>query len=473
MALTKYSVALSLVALLPFFHLGCDVAVLLSADAIRRDLGLTDKQHNHVVNIARGAAIVAAVVAGFGLNFIGRRGVIVIGLFVHTIGALFTSLGSAYQVVITGRVLMGIGFGSGLTAGPIYVAEIAPARHRGRLVSLCQLLLLAGELLGYSAQYLAQAHLSTHASWRVVTVIGAIPTVLIAVFIPFFFDESPCWLVVKGKLAEATAVMEKCGATVDERRSRLDQLKYVAGISPEDTAGEVQVASLSVIMRPMWVDVIAPTIPVFLTLAYVAALQAFAPLSGADVALWFTRIYIEKIGSGSLQVFLYGDMFGVVVRILVSFFPIIMVDIIGRGWVLRISLFFTLCATAVYGGFGTAGKVGVVGQITASEYCFAMGIALQVGYSLGLGTLPWVCGPESFDFRVRGPMVGLAVATNQMVISTVLASFVRWYVHLGVGGIFLIFTGVMVIAFIGSLFFCRDRHREVLIEIVIPPPVVD
>ncbi|CAN0920805.1 Putative polyol transporter 2, partial [Linum grandiflorum] len=165
---------------------------MLSAATISIDLNLTDQHHNEIVNIARKACIASAIVTGFTLNYLGRMGIIVLGLFIHAIGVLFTCLGSAYQVVKTGRILMGLSFGIGMTAGPIYVAEIAPAAHRGLLISLSQLLLTTGEVFGYVGRYLAEAHLVPHYSWRAVLVIGIIPSFFIAAFLPFFFAESPC-----------------------------------------------------------------------------------------------------------------------------------------------------------------------------------------------------------------------------------------------------------------------------------------
>ncbi|CAN1772607.1 Probable polyol transporter 6, partial [Linum perenne] len=78
---------------------------------------------------------------------------------------------------------MGFGIGFGQTAGPIYVAEIAPAAHRGLLISLSQLLFTFGQLFGYVAHYLAEAHLDSHLSWKVVIGIGVIPTYVVVAFL--------------------------------------------------------------------------------------------------------------------------------------------------------------------------------------------------------------------------------------------------------------------------------------------------
>ncbi|CAN1157356.1 hypothetical protein LINPERHAP2_LOCUS21516 [Linum perenne] len=223
----------------------------------------------------------------------------------------------------------------------------------------------------------------------------------------FFFAESPCWLVLKGKIASANAVMRNFGATEEERRSRLNELKYIAKIPAIVTAenfDEFPVQSISTtLMKPMWKEVSAPTLQLLSMLLFVAML-AFPILSGAGMGMWMGRTYFETFGSNQYQKwYLVMDLVSVGVKMAASIFPILMVDSIGRQWVLRISFFFTACAARIFGGVGFASLLGAVGNDVASIVFLSADLVLQGTHTMGLGVMLWVCGLRcsSFGFGLR------------------------------------------------------------------------
>ncbi|CAN1134242.1 Polyol transporter 5, partial [Linum perenne] len=460
MSVTRYGVGFSFVALFPFFHLGYDMAFALCADLVRRDLHLTESHQNYVVDVTQRYSISAAFLAGFAINFVGRKWVILVGLSYYVVGALMSSVGWTYLVVTIGRMLMGVSIGIGLTSGPIYVAEIAPAEHRGLLTSFSQVLCAFGMLLGYTVQCLAQIHLSTHSSWRLLIGIGAIPCSVLLLVLGFhrsYLAESPCWLVMRGKLAQADTVLERCGAHQDERLARLDQLTYLAGISPALTGeDEVQVTSVSVTMRPMWAKLFFPTYTFLGTLAFVAVLLSFQHLSGADVALMLVGTYLLETGSDTVGVWVSGHLLCALVRIVAFTGPFVLVDIKGRRWVMLLSTGVTTCVLVVLGGLATAH--------TPANSWAAIAIVVQATHVLGLGVVPWVYRPETFEFWVRGPAVGIAVAISQGLAVIIQEKSVGLHLKIGDGGIYFVFGGMMVLAFMCCLLFIRDKQRCVLLD---------
>ncbi|CAN1133480.1 Probable polyol transporter 6 [Linum perenne] len=460
MSLTRYGIGFTFIALVPFFHLGYDVGFLQCAGLVRRDLHLTESQHNYVVEVTRRFSVSAAFLAGVALNFVGRKAMIMVGIWLYALGALVSSVGWTYLVVKIGRMLMGVSIGIGLTSGPIYVAEIAPAVHRGLLISFSQLLYAFGMLSGYLAQFIAKTVFSTHSGWRVLGAVGAIPSALLLLKFGTnrsCFAESPCWLVVRGKLAEAATVMERCGVKEDERLARLDQLTYLAGISPALTGeDEVQVTSVSVTMRPMWDKLLFPTYTFLGTLGFVTALLSFQYFSGADVALAFVEVYLLEIGYDALGVLVSGHLLCALVRIVAFMAPHVLVDIKGRRWVMLLSTGVTTCVLGVLGGLVTAD--------TPPNYWVAMVAVVQVAHVLGLGVVPWVYGPETFEFWVRGPAVGIAVAVSQGVAVTIKEKSVGLYSKIGDGAIYFVCCGMMVVSFLCCLLFIRDKQRCVLLD---------
>ncbi|CAN1133570.1 Polyol transporter 5, partial [Linum perenne] len=460
MSVTRYGVGFSFVALFPFFHLGYDVAFALCADLVRRDLHLTESHQNYVVDVTQRYSISAAFLAGFAINFIGRKAVIIVGLSYYVVGALVSSIGWTYAVVTIGRMLMGVGIGIGLTSGPIYVAEIAPAEHRGLLLSFSQPLYTFGLLSGYTVQFFAETHLNTHSGWRVLIGIGAIPCSVLLLKLGIdraCFKESPCWLVMRGKLAQADTVLERCGAGQDERLARLDQLTYLAGISPALTGeDEVQVTSVSVTMRPMWAKLFFPTYTFLGTLAFVAALLSFQHFSGAHVALELVAAYVLETGSDTVGVLVTGHLLCGLVRIVAFTAPHVLVDIKGRRWAMLLSTGVTTCVLGVLGGLVTAH--------TPSDYWVAMAAVVQGAHVLGLGVVPWVYGPETFEFWVRGPAVGISVAISQGLAVIIQEKSAGLLLKIGDGGIYFVCGGMMVLAFLCCLLFIRDKQRHVLLD---------
>ncbi|CAN0927530.1 Probable polyol transporter 6 [Linum grandiflorum] len=443
---TLYSVALALVALLSFFHLGYDAAVTLSVVAIGRDLNMTESQLGEMLDMADRACVSAALVAGIALNYAGRRSIILLGFCSHAAGALLMSAG----VIDAGRVLMGLSFGLGLTAGPVYVAEIAPAKHRGLLISLSQFLFVLGELAGYSAHYMAEAHLNSHISWRVVIVIGVLPSLLLAAILPFFFffDESPCWLVLRGKLAEAAAVMEKCGVAAAESLYRRDQMKFIAGIPATVTDDNIPVQPISATMKPFWMDITALPHPISITLVILAALHALPPLSGADIAIRLESTYFPD----PPKVDFLGEFVCLGVRLAASLCPILLVDEIERRETLCLSLGLTVVAAWMLGGTMLASDAGAIDEDMASMLGVIAAIFLQSGHAIGLGIVPWICGAEAFQFLIRAPVFGIVVALNRAVASVVAVKFGWLYARIG-GGVFLICGGAMVLPLMSFSWF--------------------
>ncbi|CAN1800933.1 Probable polyol transporter 6 [Linum perenne] len=305
------------------------------------------------VSIARKCLVTAAFFAGIALNFVGRKAVILMGICFYVVGALVSSIGWNYVTVKIGHMTVGLSIGIELTSGPIYVAKIAPTVHRGLLVSFSQVnifitklvLYTFGMLLGYMVQFIAKTQLSTHSGGRLQIAVGAIPSLFLLLIFGIdrsCFVESPCWLVIRGKLAHAATIMERCGAKQDEPEYRMDQLRYLAGISPALVGDdEVQVTSVSVIMRTMWDKLLFPTYAFLGTLGFVATLLSFQSFSGADVALGLVVTYLLDFGDYAPLTFLSGCLICSLVRMATSVIPLLIVDGKGRRWIILLSIGFT------------------------------------------------------------------------------------------------------------------------------------
>ncbi|CAN1332708.1 Probable polyol transporter 4 [Linum perenne] len=134
---------LSLIVSFPFFLHGYDVAILRATTSIEDDLGLTVAQLDCYVATANQLFLAGGVlVAGVAANFVGRSCTAAFGGGVYIIGALVMTFSHGYWVSVSGRALTGFGTGMGLLVGPIYIAEISPARFRSFMGHFPQVLSL-------------------------------------------------------------------------------------------------------------------------------------------------------------------------------------------------------------------------------------------------------------------------------------------------------------------------------------------
>ncbi len=149
----------------------------------------------------------------------GRKIAIYVGCVLFTIGAVLQ--GTAYSIVqmVIGRLVVGFGVGSAAMVVPLYIAEIAPTKVRGRLIGLNNMSITGGQVISYGIGA-AFAHVDN--GWRYMVALGAVPAIILACLLPFC-PESPRQLIYHGKLEAAESVLLKIykGATVEQVRAKV------------------------------------------------------------------------------------------------------------------------------------------------------------------------------------------------------------------------------------------------------------
>ncbi|XP_067683032.1 proton myo-inositol cotransporter-like [Haliotis asinina] len=174
-----------------------------------------------IVSATIAAAAVFSIVAGVSTDFLGRKKTIMLASFVFTVGAIVMGVAPNKEVLLVGRIIVGIGIGFASMTVPVYVAEAAPSDIRGRLVTLNQLFITIGIVV--SALIAGAFSLVKPEGWRYMLGLAGLPGVI--QFVGFFFlPESPRWLVDKGRLDEARAVLQKIRGT-DNVHTELNEIQ--------------------------------------------------------------------------------------------------------------------------------------------------------------------------------------------------------------------------------------------------------
>ena len=384
----------TVVAALGGLLFGFDTAVISgTTSALSQVFELSSKSLGITVSIAIWGTVVGAMLAGFPGERYGRRDSLR-GLAVfYLVSALGCALAWSWWSLVVFRFIGGLGIGGSSVLAPMYIAEVAPAKWRGRLVGLFQFNVVFGILLAYFSNYLiALAHPGA-AEWRWDLGVAAFPAALFFVML-FTIPRSPRWLVKKGRVDEARSVLQMTG---DENYQR-DLQEIVESIDVEQKQAAEKLFSRRY------------AFPIFLAVS----IGMFNQLSGINAILYYLNDIFAHAGfsriSGNLQAVAIGATNLVFTMIAMS-----VIDRLGRKTLLLV------------GSVGTAACLAGVSAIFFSHSHENLLVWLLVGYiaffAFSQGAVIWVYISEVFPNTVR--------AKGQS-----LGSFSHWFMNALISGIF-------------------------------------
>lgn len=185
---------------------GYDIGVVSGAILqLRAEFHLDCTQQEMVVSSMLMGAVLASLIGGLIVDFIGRRLAIVINSAVFLIGAVILAFAPSFAILIVGRFIVGFGVSLSAIAECIYISEIAPANKRGLLVSINELGICLGLLLAYLANVI---FIDLPSGWRYMFGLSGIPAFIQGIGM-FFLPYSPRWLIVNGQDEKACRMIQK------------------------------------------------------------------------------------------------------------------------------------------------------------------------------------------------------------------------------------------------------------------------
>lgn len=208
----SYTTFISLIVALGGFLLGFDSAVISGAvKGISFYFEMTDEMLGFAVGCVIFGAMAGNLMSGYFADKYGRKSVLIIIAGFFIVSATWSALATNYTEFIVARILGGVGIGGAILIAPIYIAEIAPPKLRGRLVSFNQLNIVLGISVAYFSNYFL-VDLGEE-SWRWMLGVEAIPALLYFLFL-FVVPKSPRWLVQRcNKVADAKLTLERIGGS--------------------------------------------------------------------------------------------------------------------------------------------------------------------------------------------------------------------------------------------------------------------
>ena len=405
----------TVVSALGSFLFGFDTAVISGTTKfITAYFNLTDATLGITVSVALWGTMLGSIIVGRPGDLWGRRIVLVVCGAAYFVSALGCALAEGWYTLLVFRFLGGIAIGASSVMAPMYIAEIAPAKLRGRLVSVSQLNIVIGILVAFFSNYLL---VKTGAdNWRWMFGVMAIPA---AVFFAMLFivPDSPRWLVKVHQPGRAKAVLQKVGA--QDVDSQLDDI--IRSLKEEQGTTILLQKRYSF---AIWCAVLLPL---------------FGILSGINVIMYYAPMIFEKSGASTDAAMLQAVVVGItnlVFTVLAMFF----IDKIGRRPLLMIG------AVGMCVSMAGAAVHYYSGNLLGNGAMVACVIAFVAFFAFSVGAVIWVFLSEIFPNKVRSKGQALGTFVDWLVNAIVGLLFPLSLSVFGGGTVFLFFA-LLVIPF--------------------------
>jgi sugar porter (SP) family MFS transporter len=411
---------------------GFDTAVIAgTTHSLTLKFGLTPRQLGLTVAMALIGTIIGAMSAGIpGQRWGARETLRVLAVF-YVLSALGCAFAVNWPMLLIARFIGGLGIGGSSVLGPVYIAELAPARLRGRLVGLFQINIVLGILLAYFSNYeIGKLGLGAD-EWRWQFGVAAIPAILFLVML-FGIPPSARWLVTQKRVDEARAVLISMGA--EDPENELREIIASVHLEREQTS------------QPLFVR--KYRLPIFLAIT----IGMFNQLSGINAILYYLNDIFAAAGyskiSGDLQAVAIGAM-----NLVATLLGMTLIDKLGRKTLLLI------------GSVGTALCLAGVAKIffthTHQNYLIWLLITYIAFFAVSQGAVIWVYIGEVFPNRVRSK--GQALGSSAHWIMNAIIAYTFPQVAKSSGAYpFMFFAVMMVLQFFVVLFFYPETKNVTL-----------
>lgn len=423
---------------------------------IREEFTVKEAQLEVLAGIINICALVGSLCAGRTSDYIGRRYTIALAFLIFMLGSILMGYAPTYTVLLAGRCTAGLGVGFALMIAPVYAAEISSAHTRGFLSSLPEIGISIGILLGYISNNVF-AGLRLELGWRIMLGIAAIPSLVLAVGI-LKMPESPRWLIMQGRLAEAKKIMYKVCDNAKEAEERLRDIKKAAGIDENATADVVEVPK-SKNTPGVWRELLLkPTPTVRRMLIAGVGVHFFEHATGTEAVILYGPRIFRKAGVTAKRKLLLATVGVGLTKLTFITISTFIIDKVGRRKLLLVSIAGMIVALA---GLGTC--LTVV-EHAEKKLLWALVMSLVFVYmflmffNIGLCPVCWVYSSEIFPTRLRAAGASVSVAVNRLMNATVSMSFLSLASAITYGGAFYLFAGVAVVAWV-FVFFCLPETR--------------
>jgi len=406
----------SLTSALAGFLFGFDTVVISGAEKTIQALwGLSPELHGIAMASALYGTVVGSLLGGWPADRFGRKATLLWIGVLYFVGAVGSGLAPNVTVFIISRVIGGLGIGISTVVAPMYISEIAPPKHRGRLAGMFQFNIVFGILIAFVSNALL-AGIGDNA-WRWMLGVAAFPSMLYAVFC-FGLPESPRWLLSrKGNREAALSVLQRIEPDVSSAEIAAQADAIIAASTEQVSSGH------------FWTKRLQKPILLAILIAF------FNQMSGINAILYFAPRIFELTGLGAKAALLQSVGIGIT-NLVFTFVGLWLIDRLGRRTLLYI------------GSFGYILSLGLVAWAFFSEHYSIVPVcifAFIAAHAIGQGAVIWVFISEIFPNRHRAEGQTLGSFTHWIFAALLTTFFPKMVSAFPPGYVFSFFAGMMVL----------------------------
>jgi sugar porter (SP) family MFS transporter len=419
------------------FLYGFDIGVIAGALVfLKRDLAISSNEASLIVAAVLGGGSLATLFSGPFADRFGRRFSIDLSAIVFIIGTIILIISSSFALVMTGRLIQGIGVGIITIVIPLYVAETIPPRLRGRGVTLFQLCLTFGILIGYVVNY----GFKSSGDWRLMFATALIPSVIFLIGGLFLLPRSPRWLYQHGHTDEARNVLAKMQGNVGVDEA-LHKMKAVIEEERKRTG-----SSWALLLKPGYRKA-------FLLALAVGILNQ---LTGINVLLQFNTTILKASG---LNTAVLGSTAIGLAQFVITIVAMSLVDKVGRRPLLIVGtagITISLLFIGIMQAFFPPSLL--VGYSTLAGF-----MVFIIFYAVGPGVVVWLAISEVLPLAIRAKGMAVALFANSLVSAGLAAVFMIMVGVVGYSGTFFMLAFFVFLYLLVAIFplpETKDRSLE-------------
>ena len=409
---------------------GFDTAVISgTTGALTEVFRLTPMSLGWTVAAALWGTVMGAMLAGIPGERYGRRDSLRGLAILYLLSALGCALAWNWDSLVVFRFVQGLAIGGSSVLGPMYIAEIAPARWRGRLVGVFQFNVVFGIMLAYFSNYVIGTMGFGSLEWRWKLGVSAAPAALFFLLL-FAIPRSPRWLAKKQRLSEAREVLALSGEGNADEELR----EIVESLQSKDGGAGERLFSWKY-RKPLMLAVLV---------------AFFNQMSGINAILYYLNDIFQRAGFSKVN----GDLQAVAVgatNLLFTMLAMTVIDKVGRKTMLLV------------------GSVGTSACLALCSWIFQTGrhqhflifplIGFIAFFATSQGAVIWVYISEVFPNRVRAKGQSLGSFTHWFMSAVLSVVFPLLTVRSGAAAPFACFAGMMALQFFVVLFLFPETKR--------------
>jgi sugar porter (SP) family MFS transporter len=430
----RYVAFISFVAALGGLLFGYDTAVISgTVSQVTEQFGLSTMQSGWYVGCALIGSIVGVVLAGRLSDHLGRKSTMILSALLFTSSAVGCALSNSFNQLVLWRIVGGAGIGIVSVVCPLYISEVSPASHRGRLVSLYQLAITVGFLGAYLVNYLLlslSAGFSSSSAilqkvfglepWRGMLGAETLPAALFFM-VTFLIPESPRWLLVKGRENQASLIFAKIFAKKEDIARLVLETKKMLQLQSEAKS------DWKVLMQPGFRKAVIIG----------SAIAILGQFMGVNAVLYYGPSIFESSGLSSGDSLFYQSLIGTV-NMVTTVLALLVIDKVGRKKLVYFGVSGMVLSLVFIGFyFLFSGMLGLSGVFLL--VCFLAYIFFTAG---SISAVIFVFLSEMYPTRIRG--FAMSIATLSLWIGTYLiGQLTPWMLeNLTPAGTFFLFAAM-------------------------------